>query len=79
MKEQVNEKVPRTDRMKELLAVMETGTSKTNPNRYSISPLMRYIAEQVQLAYQAGQVNEGKCTELGNESVEYSKLKGFLI
>jgi hypothetical protein len=77
MKESYEQKVPRSERMKEVLAVLEQGTNKENPLRYSISPLMRYMAEQIQLAYMAGaRSNQDHVQEIAND---YAKLKGFLI
>lgn len=71
--EVIQEKVPRQVRHKELVEVLEQGSTK-NPKQYNVKPLMSYIANLMEQAYLAGynKVNLSEKIE-GNKFIEYGE------
>lgn len=81
MIEEVNQKVPRKERMGTLIRELEKGSNKADPNKYNISPLMNHIAHMMKLAYIAG-ANRGKkeiidTGEILTDAINFTKDKGY--
>lgn len=81
--EDLTKKVSRSERMKELVEILEQGSNKTNSKRYSVTPLMNHIAEMMQLAYIAGanrDYTNGIEDEMKKiESIDFIKDKGYKL
>ena len=88
MSEHLLQKFTRKNRMVGGLQVLEDGNNKEEPSKYNMSPLMKFIAEQVKQAYIAGynglnlSTPRKDITETGEvviNATNYAKDKGFLI